>query len=105
MRAAVSRACAFESGRLLEMVKAKTTDAESLLVLVVLETRALAFMEMAPNPILPHIMEERKRPTPCILLLVSFNRARQELFPPCILPQKTRQIKHLFAEDTADPNK
>ena len=64
---------AFVSDRLIEMVIAKATNAKSLLVLVVLETRALAFMDMAPNPILPHIMEERNRPTPCILLLVSFN--------------------------------
>ena len=64
---------AFVSDRLIEMVIAKATNAKSLLVLVVLETRALAFMDMAPNPILPHIMEERRRPTPCILLLDSFN--------------------------------
>ena len=57
----------FVRGRFIEMIIAKTTPAKNMFLLVILETRVLAFVEMTPNPILPRVMEERTAPTLCII--------------------------------------
>ena len=54
----LGRMSAFVGGRFIQVVVAEATRAKIMLFLVVLEARVLAFMEMASNPILPHVMEE-----------------------------------------------